>query len=73
MGDSMADKPGATFLASFPAIQSAIKVSGDGGMRIQLDIPESELTNALPLLAWRDCVLIVTVRPNISSDKDGRK
>ena len=60
---SMADKEGATFLARFPPIQSAIKISGDGGMRVQLDIPESELVNALPLLAWRECVLIVTVKP----------
>ncbi len=29
------------FTASFPAIQSAIKITGDGnGMRIQFDIPE---------------------------------
>lgn len=49
-----------TFLASFPMIQSAIKV-GDLGMRFQLDVPESEMANALPLIAMRDKVLRVTV------------
>lgn len=55
----MSDKP-ITFLASFPAIQSAIKV-GDSGMRLQLDVPESEMANAVELLAMRNVVLKVTV------------
>lgn len=49
-----------TFLASFPPIQSAIKVGSDG-MRIQFDIPESEVPNAVDLLAIRGKVLRVTV------------
>lgn len=49
-----------TFLASFPAIQSAIRV-GDDGMRIQLQIPESEMNNALWLIAMREKRLKVTV------------
>lgn len=53
----------ADFLASFPMIQSAIKVSGDGGMRIQLDIPESQLGNALGVVAWRNVVLRVKIWP----------
>lgn len=48
-----------TFLASFPAIQSAIKI-GQDGMRIQLDIPESEMGNAVELLAMRNVVLSIT-------------
>jgi hypothetical protein len=48
------------FLASFPPIQSAIKV-GQDGMRIQLDIPETEMANAVELLALRNVVLKVTV------------
>ena len=52
-----------TFLASFPAIQTAIKIGYDG-MRIQLDIPESEFGNAIELLLWRDIVLEVTVKPS---------
>ena len=49
-----------SFLASFPPIQSAIKV-GQDGMRIQLDIPESEMANAVELLGLRDCVLSVEI------------
>jgi hypothetical protein len=60
----MADDQKAVFLASFPPIQSAIKVYGDKqGMRVQFDIPESEMANALALLTWRECVLEVTVKP----------
>jgi hypothetical protein len=54
----------ASFLAAFPCIQSAIKVYGDKqGMRVQLDIPESEMAEALKLLMWREQVLRVVVRP----------
>lgn len=49
-----------TFLASFPPIQSAIK-RGQDGMRIQLDIPESEMGNAVQLIAMMNTVLRVTV------------
>lgn len=49
-----------TFLASFPPIQSAIKV-GQDGMRLQLDVPETEMANAVELLALRGKVLRVTV------------
>ena len=63
----------ASFLAAFPCIQSAIKVYGDKqGMRIQLDIPESEMGEALKLLMWRERVLRVTVEPESSTD-DGRR
>lgn len=65
----------ATFLASFPAIQSAIKVYGDlQGMRLQLDVPESEMGEALKLLMWRERVLRVTVEPEADGKrKDGRR
>uniref|UniRef100_A0A6M3KD63 Uncharacterized protein n=1 Tax=viral metagenome TaxID=1070528 RepID=A0A6M3KD63_9ZZZZ len=50
------------FFASFPPIQTAIKVHGSGdGMRIQLDIPESEMTEALKLFRWREAILKVTI------------
>lgn len=49
-----------TFLASFPPIQSAIK-RGQDGMRIQLDIPESEMGNAVQLIALMNTVLRITV------------
>jgi len=54
----------ASFLAAFPSIQTAIKIHGDGnGARIQLDIPESEMGEAMKLLLWRQMVLRVTVEP----------
>lgn len=54
----------ATFRAAFPAIQSAIKIYGDRqGVRIQLDIPETEMAEAVKLLQWRERVLVVTVEP----------
>lgn len=58
----MADK--ITFLASFPAIQSAIKIDGSGGMRIALDIPESEMAEAIKLTLFRQVVIRVTVEPD---------
>lgn len=61
-----------TFLASFPPIQSAIKV-GQDGMRIQLDIPESEMGNAIELLAMRDQVLRVTLEVQEEGRGRGRK
>lgn len=51
-----------TFLASMPDVLSQMKIGTDG-MRIQLDVPESELANALPLVKWRDRVLKVTIEP----------
>lgn len=52
-----------TFRASFPPIQSAIKRDGSaGGMRIQLDIPESEMATAAYLIAMVQQRLIITVK-----------
>jgi len=56
------DEP-VSFLATFPLIQSAIKVAGDGGARVQLDIPESELPAIARLLMLRGVVLRVIVEP----------
>lgn len=64
----------ARFRASFPAIMSAIKICGDGtGMRIQLDVPESEMPEALKLLMWRERVLVVTVEPESEHPGKHRK
>ena len=58
----------AIFLAAFPSIQSAIKIHGNNdGMRIQFDIPESEMGEATKLLLWREQVLRVTVEPDRDS------
>ena len=59
----------ATFLASFPAIQSAIKVYGDRqGMRIQLDIPESEMGQAAQLLLMREKIFRITVDTELTNE-----
>jgi hypothetical protein len=51
-----------TFLAIIAPLQSGIQISGDGnGLRVKLDVPESEMGNAVELLAMRDKVLRVTV------------
>jgi hypothetical protein len=53
----------AVFRASLPPILSAIRFSGDGGMRVQLDIPETDLGEATKLLLWKGTVLRITVEP----------
>ena len=64
----------ASFLASFPSIQTAIKIHGDGnGVRIQLDIPESEMGEAMKLVLWRQMVLRVTIGPERGADESRRK
>lgn len=61
------------FRASFPPIQSAIKITGDGaGMRIQFDIPESEMSEAVKLMLCREKVLIVTVEVD-EQQHEGKK
>jgi len=57
----MSDTP-IKFKAILSPIQSSIKISGDGnGARVMFDVPETELINALELLACRNVVLNVTV------------
>lgn len=58
----------ATFLVTLPPILSAIRMAGDGGMRIQLDVPESEMGEAIKLLMWRERVLRITVEPEPGKD-----
>ncbi len=60
-----------TFRASFPAIQSAIIISGDGsGVRIKLDVPEVDLLPFLHTLAMRQTSFRVTIEP---IDDDGKQ
>lgn len=50
------------FRAYFPAIHTAFKRHGGGdGMRIQLDIPETDVMEAIALMALTQERLIVTV------------
>lgn len=58
-----------TFLASFPPIQSAIKVGQDGA-RVQFDIPESEMPAIVRLMLMRGMVLRITVEPNNGTTTD---
>lgn len=58
----MTDTVRIEFLATFPPIQSAIKITGNGdGMRIQFDIPEDQMPQAVKLLAMREMILRVSV------------
>ena len=57
----------ATFNASIPPIMSGIKTGGDG-MRVQFDIPETDMGEAVKLLAMRGKRLTVTVEINQSDD-----
>ena len=51
-----------TFKATISPLVSAIKITGDdSGMRILLDVSESELANALGVLTMRSSVLEITI------------
>ena len=45
------------FACTVPEIQSAIKISGNGAIRLQVDIPESELPEAIKLVAAQGKVI----------------
>jgi hypothetical protein len=50
-----------TFRASIPPMETAIKIHGEGGARLQLDIAESDLGGFLTALVMRGKVLNVTL------------
>ncbi len=50
-----------TFLCSIAMLQSAIQIAGDGGARVKLDIPDSEMDAITRLMGLRGEVLRVTV------------
>ncbi len=59
----MSEEPIIIFKAAMPAIQTALRISGDGnGARLLLDIPEIEMEAVAALLAMRREELIVTVQ-----------
>jgi hypothetical protein len=60
----------ATFLATIPPIMSGIKTGGDG-MRVQFDIPESDMGEGAKLIAMRGKVLRVTVEVVDTQDRYG--
>jgi len=49
------------FACIVPDIQSAIKISGNGATRLQLDIPETEIANVVRLMAARGKVITATL------------
>ena len=49
------------FIASLPDIQSAITIGGDGATRVRLDIPETELANAVRLVLLKGQAFKVTI------------
>ena len=66
----MAELTIAKFNASIPPIMSGIKTGGDG-MRVQFDIPESDIGEGAKLLAMRGRRLVVTVEVVKSSNVGG--
>ena len=57
------DKQEAKFSAWLPSTMTAIRVHGDSGARITLDVDDKQMAEVLKLVLWRDCGLEVTVRP----------
>ena len=50
-----------TFLASIPLVETAVKIHGDGGARLMLDVAEADLGGFLPALAYRGKRLRITI------------
>jgi len=50
-----------TFTASIAPLQSAIRIASDGGARVSLDIPESEMPAIVRLILYREKRLKVTI------------
>jgi len=57
----VSDAVAVSFRASIPPTETAIKVHGEGGARMQLDISEQDLGSFLPALVMRGKVLRVTL------------
>lgn len=60
MGGAMSDLETAVMSAFIPPLQSAIRTGGDG-MRVTLEMPETEMGQAVKLVAMRGKRLKVTV------------
>jgi len=50
-----------TFIASIAPLQSAIQISHDGGARVKIDIPESEMPAIVRLMLYRGQRLKITL------------
>ena len=62
MNSTEPDRPGVTFTDTIPPRSTAIKIHGEGGARLILDIAESDLAGFLPAVPLRGHVLAVTLR-----------
>lgn len=56
-----------TFRATIPCIETAIKVHGEGGARMILDIAESDLAGFLTAVTMRGKRLTVTLQEDINA------
>jgi hypothetical protein len=56
-----------TFTASIPPIETAMKIHGDGGARLILDVAEDCLGEFLPACAMRGKILRVTLEESSSN------
>jgi len=56
------NRPAVTFRASIPPSETAIKIHGQEGARIVLDVAEQDLGDFLLMLPMRNRVLRVTVQ-----------
>ncbi len=50
-----------SFVASLAQVAAAIRISDEGAVRLQLDIPESELPSALRLVTLKGQAFRVTI------------
>ena len=62
----------AKFRANIPPIMTGIKTGGDG-MRVQFDIPETDMGEAAKLLAMRGKRLLVTVEVDGKTQRNNKK
>ena len=51
-----------TFIASIAPLQSAITIASDGGARVKIDLPESEMNKMARLMGMRGKVLKMTIQ-----------
>ena len=64
--------PPLTFFASIAPLQSAIQIASDGGARVKIDIPESELPAIVRLMLFRGMVIKVTIEAASQERPAGR-
>jgi hypothetical protein len=51
------------FIASLPQTASVIKVDGNGGCKVTLEVPDSDIAQALLMTMLRGQVFEVTITP----------